>query len=211
MNRFNYYETVGVIAPGIVLIFTSSLIWPEQLSQIKTFDLSLGSFGFALILAYVAGHILQSVGNLIEKVWWKFSVYPSDSILDKECTIVNQQQKKQIEERLRKIYPEFLFSDQTNDSWGPFFRQVHNEVSKAGNTARIDAFNGTYGMLRGVAVATFVSAIVMIFVRGFCEWQLILVLIFAGILSLIRMARFGRYYAREVFLEYIIMRNNKEE
>ena len=70
MQKFDFYEFTGVISPGIVALLIVAVIWPEHVSCIQKLDLSLGGFGLAISLAYVAGHLIQSSGNVLESAWW---------------------------------------------------------------------------------------------------------------------------------------------
>ncbi len=71
MNKTEAYEFAGIIAPGAVTIFGLSRIYPEIGLLVKDDKISFGEFGLLLILAYVAGHLIQALGNLIEKIWWR--------------------------------------------------------------------------------------------------------------------------------------------
>jgi hypothetical protein len=85
--------------------------------------------------------------------------------------------------------------------WSFIIRQVYGVVSSAGQASRVDTFNGNYGLHRGIAA----SCIVLF---GSCLWsakywpnELILAGLFC--VALMRMHRFGRLYARELFMQFI--------
>ncbi len=68
MRPFDFYEFAGVIAPGAVVLYVLWLILPDVAPFLTTRELSIGSLGLFVILAYVAGHLVQAVGNGLEKV-----------------------------------------------------------------------------------------------------------------------------------------------
>ena len=89
-SQFNAYEYIGVIAPGAVLSLGVILLWPETKEIFFSSNISVGELGLFLIIAYVAGHLLQSVGNAIEKALWKcFGGMPTDWVLNEKQTLIS--------------------------------------------------------------------------------------------------------------------------
>jgi len=70
MRKFDFYEFAGIIAPGALAVYGLARIYPELGILIHNESVSFGELGLLLILAYVAGHLIQSFGNLIEWIWW---------------------------------------------------------------------------------------------------------------------------------------------
>ena len=70
MRKLDFYEFTGVIAPGIILVLGVSWLYPEMRLFFWNQNITLGEFGLLLILAYVVGHLVQSLGNLLERFWW---------------------------------------------------------------------------------------------------------------------------------------------
>ena len=70
MRKFDFYEFVGIVTPGMLLLVGVGLVWPDSTKKLVGQDLSLGDFGIGVIVAYALGHITQAIGNGIEKLWW---------------------------------------------------------------------------------------------------------------------------------------------
>jgi len=76
-------------------------------------------------------------------------------------------------------------------------------VAGAGKAARVDTFNGNYGLLRGLAAA-FVVLIVVASVIGKGIW-IVSALLILLLLAIQRMHRFAVHYAIEVFTQYLLI------
>jgi hypothetical protein len=74
---------------------------------------------------------------------------------------------------------------------------------KAGNgSERIDAFNRTYGLQRGLAAGLLVAA-AMTLLAAPGRWPVVAALLVGTILALFRMRRFSDHYMRELVVEYL--------
>jgi hypothetical protein len=80
---------------------------------------------------------------------------------------------------------------------------VYAIVSAAGKHARVDTFNGNYGLLRGLAAAflalTFVA---LILGKGLYVIGALVILL---LLAIQRMHRFAVHYATELFAQYLLL------
>jgi hypothetical protein len=209
MRQFDFYEFTGVIAPGTVILLAAALIWPDHLGGIQKLDVTVGGFGLALLLAYVAGHLLQAVGNLLEAAWWKLlGGWPSDSPRTGKSGLLSEAQLAQLQERIRT---DLGFKDVTlgpnlpSKSWHPIFRQIYAMVRAAGRDDRAHTFNGNYGMFRGITSAAIVAAIAIVLVRGWATWPLAAAFLTAAGLALFRMHRFAKHYARETYVQFLAL------
>jgi len=215
MKKFDFYEFTGVLAPGAVVVYGLARIYPELGLLVREEKISFGEFGLLLVLAYVAGHLLQSFGNLIEWAWWRCAGgWPSDWVRTRKRDILATAQWQVLPARVREVLdikcPDDLAAISVAD-WKAITRQVYAAVRKAGRAERIDIFNGNYGMFRGVA-----ASLIVILVAAFNEverdrWKLYGVLIVLALLALMRMHRFGVYYARELFVQFIGMKSGESD
>jgi hypothetical protein len=209
MKKFDFYEFTGVLAPGAVAVYGLARIYPELGILVRDEKVSFGELGLLLILAYVAGHLIQTFGNLIEWIWWKCAGgWPSDWVRARNRDIIATAQWKVLPAKIRDALhikcPDDL-STLSDDEWKPITRQIYAAVRKAGRAERIDIFNGNYGMLRGVA-----ASLIVVLVAAFNDieserWKLYGALFVMALLALIRMHRFGVHYARELFVQFIGM------
>ena len=86
--------------------------------------------------------------------------------------------------------------------WQSVRREMYAAVSAAKAADRIDAFNRTYGLLRGLA-AGFTAATVLTLASAPSRWLVALGLALGAGLALYRMRRFSDHYARELVVEYL--------
>ena len=206
MRKFDFYETVGVIAPGSVLVFGLMQIYPE-LQKLQKDGITFGEFGLFLILAYVGGHLVQTVGNGVEYLWWKlYGGMPTDwARSGKEGEFVDQQNERlpaKLKELLQIEVPDRM-EGVTAKRWFAITHQIYVAVEKAGRSRRVDIFNGNYGMFRGLTAALLVvlAAVLMHFGRG--AFSSCVLLVGFAALALMRMHRFGIHYARELFVQFV--------
>lgn len=207
MRQFDFYEFAGVIAPGVVVLLAAGLIWPNYLGNVQKLDVTLGGFGLALLIAYVAGHLLQGAGNLFESLWWKFmGGWPSDWPRTGKGDLLSKAQVEKLQDRIRQDlgYADFTFGpDLTAEAWHPVFRQIYAAVRAAGRDDRAHTFNGNYGMFRGIVAAAIVSTAAILIVRGWEVWLLCMASSAAALLAALRMHRFATHYAKETFVQFL--------
>ena len=207
MRKFDFYEFAGVIAPGVVVLLAAGLIWPDYLGSIQKLDVTLGGFGLALLIAYVAGHLLQGVGNLFESLWWNvMGGWPSDWPRTGKGDLLSAAQVVKLQDRIREYlcYADFAFGpDLTAKEWHPVFRQMYAAVRAAGRDDRAHTFNGNYGMFRGIVAAAIVAIAAFLIARGWEAWPLCVAFAAVALLATLRMHRFAKHYAREVLVQFL--------
>lgn len=203
-SQFNAYEYIGVIAPGAVLSLGVILLWPETKELFFNINVSVGELGLFLIISYVAGHLLQSIGNAIEKVLWKcFGGMPTDWVRSDKQTLISSQQRTKLESIIQQSQSIQSLESLNAQQWYSIVREMYIDVEKADRTSRVDSFNRTYGLLRGIA-SSFLALGVIIPVHSPDHWDVALWVLGLGFIpALFRMFRFGRSYGRELILEFI--------
>ncbi len=202
--KINSYEFLGVMVPGVVLTYGLSLLFPE-LGIIKAADkVSFGDLGLLLVLAFVVGQLVQAGGNVVEAIWWAVGGWPSDWIRSKRRHLLAAKQYPLVQEKLKSVLKiEGDLKKISAGDWHAITRQVYASVANAGRTSRIDLFNGNYGMFRGVAAAVVILIAVGLISQKITDWRVYGGLGFMLILALARMHRFGVYYSRELFIQFI--------
>ncbi len=65
MRSFDFYEFVGIIVPGSVLMLALGILFPDTVLVNILTPATAGATGTHLVLAYLIGHFLQAGGNLL--------------------------------------------------------------------------------------------------------------------------------------------------
>ena len=215
MKKFDFYEFAGVLCPGAVVVFGLAKIYPTLAPLIsKQEGASLGDLGVFVILSYVAGHLVQALGNTVENIWWLCcGGIPTDWLRSKRERLLTTEQKEQLKSKFEKfsgthIHP---ISSLKKKEWFVITRRMYAVVSHAGRSARIDIFNGNYGMFRGIAAAMIILITASLVEVGRQHPRRYIVLGGALILSLLRMHRFGVHYARELFVQFLVTEKTDQQ
>ncbi len=203
-DRFDAYEYVGVIAPGAVAIAAGAILFPEVRELTGGSDISVGDLGLFVILSYVAGHLLQAVGSGVEwLVWRPFGGMPTQWVLISTQSLIAPEQRTKLFELVGRSYPDFdPAAESASADWPKLTRGLYITVSKAKESQRIDAFNRTYGLMRGIA-SGFLIAAIMVGWRDHGDIVAIGLLLAGAALSFLRMWHFGVLYARELLVTFI--------
>ena len=209
MRNLDFYEFAGIVVPGAVTLFLLWLlfpwIWPTALGKDS---LSAGGFGVFVVVGYGAGHLVQGLGNLLESAYWRLQRgMPTDWLRRSTQNLISDEQVGRLQQQMHVLFG-YQFdkgiSDLTKREWSSITRQIYATVQGAGRAQRIDIFNGNYGMLRGLATSLLIS-LVALPASHIKSWPLALAMAGALTLSVIRMHRFGTHYARELFIQFLIL------
>lgn len=201
-SKFDAYEIIGVIMPGSVFLFGLALLFPDLKSLFFEQGFSVGDLGLFLVLSFVAGHLIQAAGNLIEGVIWKpFGGMPTDWLIKNPQKLLHDTQV----ERLRQAVKNDFDCDLQRLSpaqWAAIVREIYAAVQAKGDTTRIDSFNRTYGLMRGVT-ATLGALTVLALIVTWPAWKPPVLTAFAALIAGYRMVRFGKRYGRELIVVYL--------
>lgn len=204
--KFDPYEYIGVIVPGAVVLVTLSILYPSILPALKS-TLSLGDLGLVIILAFIAGHLIQAGGNLWETiVWWFAGGMPTSWAAKKETSLLTPEQLQRLDRCLEK---DFGSSRELLEKGRGPTREIFVRIRNDGKPDRIEKFNRNYGLMRGVSVAFIVSAALMI-INDPDQWQAALLVLLIAAIATYRMIRFGVHYGREVYAEYLTISEKTE-
>ncbi len=215
-KEFTFYEFVGIISPGIIFLLIISKIFPELYDAINVKELSLGGLGIVVIIAYVTGHLIQSIGNLLEKIWWLFfGGMPTNWIIKQDKkTYLSPEQISAFPDKIStilNIQPKNPISNYNSNEWFAVTRQIYAAVKQANAAGRVDTFNGNYGFFRGIASSLLSGILILIIDRGCDQWQFIAIVAFLFVLAIARMHRFGKHYARELFVQFLQIKETDEK
>jgi hypothetical protein len=214
MKQFDFYEFTGILAPGAVLLVGICLIYPGAGLLLLGKDVSFGELGLFVILAYVAGHLMQAVSSILEPLYlrmtsgkpstWVFSQTPSS-----RYKLLSQPQIEAVQEQLPVKLGLSLPQDLSSLSEGErlsIVSQVYAAVQKSGRSGRVDIFNGNYSMLRGLAAA-YLVVLALMFINLIFHFSILIALLLALVATVYRMHRFSRHYARDLFIEFLQLPN----
>lgn len=206
-RNLTFYEQVGILIPGGVLLFGLFFYVPELQAMFAKEGIGLGSLGIFLIVAYAVGHALAGFGNLIDNAYWHFrGGLPSNWVIGSKPRLLSTAQIATVHERIRQRLGLTLppLSDLDAHTWYPVTRQIYSDVQRFGRPDRVDTFNGNYGLNRGLSMATLALAIVTLIAKPE-QWYVSLGLLLLSVVYLYHMSRFGQHYARELFVQFLLL------
>lgn len=202
-KTFDAYEVIGVITPGAVIALLLSTEWPELRALMSTEGLSLGDLGLFLVVAFVMGHLLQALGNLVDGAFWALSGLPTSWIRAPRQTLVSDRQRQALAIRVGAMEGgDCDIATIGRKEWRSITNRMYARVRTAGRSARIDGCNRTYGLSRGLAAA-FLSAAAWYLYKepGFGPHLTIAAIL--AVVALYRMWRVSIHYAQGLFLEFL--------
>ncbi|MEP3889007.1 MAG: hypothetical protein ABJN69_00995 [Hellea sp.] len=205
--KFDPYEYIGVIVPGLIVLLAASFLYPSILPML-TADITIGGLGLILILAFITGHLIQAGGNFVEiLVWGLAGGMPTSWVAKAKTTLLDAEQLTRLEQRLQADFSCGLNSLKNGKG---LTREIYLRLQKSGKTKMIDKFNGNYGLMRGTMIALIISAITLLVQDGY-NWKGALGLFALAGIATYRMIRFGTHYAREIYVEYLNFETSEAE
>src|SRR6266436_2212737 len=208
MKQFSLYDILGVLAPGAVLTIGIIALYPDTIKAIPNKEFSLGDLGVVVLISYVAGNLVAALGNVLEMPYWKLvGGQHTDLVRLNQGQVIPTRQIVAVEQRLRRA--SFLNADENIASlnpseWRGMTRQIYAYLDARKMTQRIEAFNAQYGMNRGIAAGFLALAALTMIHSAFALWRVQLILLICTALAAYRMHRFSRYYAAELFRQFIV-------
>jgi hypothetical protein len=205
MQKLSFYEQIGIVIPGSVLVFALVLYYPQLQILTAKDGISVGELGLFVLIAYAAGHLIAAIANALEGLFWGIlGGMPSDWVTRDPPALLSPQQienlRTKIATRLDVTIDRMPGFDKK--TWLPISRQIFADVVKNGKPDRIDTFNGNYGLNRGLASACLVLVLVAL---AHLDWMIGLGLFLAAAIYSYRAYRFGVHYARELYLQFLVL------
>lgn len=211
MRQFDFYEFVGVIVPGTAVLIGTALCIPAVKEFVFANDLSIGEAALSLIVAYGLGQLTAAVGNLIETLWWKaWGGMPTDWPRSGAHRLLAAAQVSRIQAAVAALLGHDGVPAEGRvpaDEWHGIVRQIYARLLGAGKAARVDIFNGNYGLNRGLAAALLTILILVLTTKGWLAWPALLLVLLGVCAALYRMHRFARHYARELYVQFLTLDN----
>lgn len=205
MRQFDYYEFAAILLPGVAALTGILVAYPTAIHLEILKDFSVGDLGLFVLIAYLIGHLVQSIGNGLEFVWWKlFRGMPTSWVRAEPNKLLASSQRSLLEISVRERLglQEFSLAQVSDRDWYSITRQIYAAIAAASRTSRVDVFNGTYGLHRGIA-AGFLVFLVATLSQPPINWWFAGGAAIAIVLAMARMHRFARHYARELFVQFL--------
>jgi hypothetical protein len=207
---FSFYEFTGVIVPGATLVLGIALQSAKLRLLFIGESFGVGQLGLFVVVAYVAGHLIQSVGNQLERLLWLRRGMPSTWIRRAKPPYLSDSQRAALQDALptlmgQKVPP--LVELDLRACRG-ITGQLYARLQQAQRVQRVDIFNANYGLFRGIASALLVVAIVAAINHGIATAEFLVIAI-AFVLALLRMHRFGVHYASELYRQALVLASEK--
>jgi hypothetical protein len=207
MQKLSFYDQVGIVTPGAVFLFGLMFYIPALSDVLAKNGVSLGGLGIFVIIAYAIGHLLAAVGNVIEKFYWYAQGgMPSNWVVGANPRLLAGAQLAKLEALIVSRLGLSLapLRELNQEAWHPIFRQIYSAVERDGKRERADAFNGNYGLNRGLCAAALALAVAVL-IQAPSQWAVALGLFATSLVYLYRAHRFGVHYAREVFNQFLLL------
>jgi hypothetical protein len=204
-KQFSFYEYAGIIIPGAFALFGLFFVIPELHTLFARDGFGIGDLGLFVLVAYAAGHLIAAVGNLLEWAWWTpQGGMPSQWPIKANQTLIAGLQRDRLAGHIQARLGVRIPSVQGLGprEWQPITRQIYADVAASGRAARIDVFNGNYGLLRGIAAAALSVALLSIILAP-ADSGTALGFALAGAVAVARMHRFGVHYGKELFVQFL--------
>lgn len=202
-KAFDPYEVIGVITPGAVVTLLLALKWPEFRALLGEEGLSVGGLGFFVIVAFVLGHLTQALGNVIDTAVWLLPGMPTAWVRSQKQSLVSPSQRDQLQAKVTSMEPDIIDISRTDRRcWRSISGRMYARLHAAGRSSRIDTFNRTYGLSRGLAAA-FVAAAVWLAFDAASFTAEVGVATTLAVVAVVRMWRSALNYARSLFLAFI--------
>ena len=170
----------------------------------------------SLALAYVWGYILNAVSGLIEPFYfWTMGGRPSDKLLTSpsKCCITGKTKNYTGYGRIKFFQYDKaikMLRDELGDTDACTRKMFEKAMSYSNsNTAtRVPDFNAQYAFSRVMLTLALVVGVILAFYY-YCQWWYWLVFMVTVLLLWNRCKERGYYYAKEVLVEYIKIKESK--
>jgi hypothetical protein len=200
---FDTYEIIGVITPGVVAGLLLTIEWPSFRTMLGDKGLSIGDFGLFVLVAFVLGHLLQAVGNVLEPVIWFPFGLPTNWVRPRTQTLLTPEQRNALERAVAAMEGTAQEPAKMNRRhWLAITTRAYGRLKAGGRSGRVDIANRAYGLSRGLSAAL-LACFAWYAIAHRNDYTALSILGAGLCAALWRMRRAGVQYARVLFLEFI--------
>jgi hypothetical protein len=207
--KFDPYEFIAVMVPGALPTLTISLLVPDVAALMLSNGVELGAFGIFLVVSFVVGHVVQFFGNMIEQAETLVTYGPVDMAVRSTRRPVDAGQWRRFVSEIETLGLTTQLGP-THETWPGIRREVYARLSADGRTERIDMFNRTYGLCRGMVAGALLSSGIILFLGETDSWKnALLIGALLAVPLYVRMRRFSRYYLNEIVSQFLAAGSDK--
>lgn len=157
--KFNFYDIYGCLIPGFLLL---AVLWmPFGLIEGKWPDAAFSSALVGVILAYVAGHVLQTVATNAIPSSFLGGRFPSSVFLDANNRTFSSEFKTRLARQIKRAFDLDVYGGGASNEAvrrDAFFLSRSALIkSKTGTYA--EQFEGLYALMRGLSAAFGISVV----------------------------------------------------
>jgi hypothetical protein len=161
MDRFNFYDIYGDVLPGTLLL---GIFWlPFGLTTMSLPSSELSSTLLLLVLAYIAGHLMQMVALMVAPIMVLDTKDKkrtrSSVILDQDNTVFSNDFKKRLGKLIENAFDLKIMGAEEEailDRETAFY-QARSYLLLVKNAGYVEQYEGLYALMRGFAFAFFVG------------------------------------------------------
>ena len=196
------YEIVGIAVPGAALV---AVIWcfAGRPGGTNLTDISIGSLGVITIAAFVAGHVVQSIANVIEDVWAGLWHLPAMIPLDDEALTLDP-----IERGLRELGLAPYSEKNLHGTRGKELRRIIlSQIRAAKRSRMLDNLKITIAVSRGLCVVSVIAIVDVVVSRKnwpdpSVAWVILGAAIAVGVITFARAWRYTGQFEREIWIQF---------
>jgi hypothetical protein len=202
--KASIYDIFGYFLPGLLVMFVLILLFLnynvkylfEEIKRLSTTEIML-----AIIIAYIIGHLIQSISNILENIFLKLpflkyiSGAPSYQYLSESNKFYSDEFKKLIINAAKEIFKSENLKEKE------LFNLCYSLILQKGETYRIELFVSLYGFYRGLSYSCLISSILFFIYHNFI---LAIAFVIFTILFLQRYKRFKSYFEDYVYRDFYI-------
>lgn len=220
-RRFSLYEFNGYLVPGALLLVGMAMLFPEARGILVqgAKDFGLGHLGLVILVAFVFGHLIASFGAAVSSMWWcAWGGMPTQWVVLpgwRQARVINANQLHALVKAAKShlgIDAPPLAPAHRRD-WQRLAHQMRSMVLAARQPNMIEVQGANYALARN-CVAAFVVIVTVGAVASWLHYQVsswtLGICTIGALASLFNMHRFGEWYAREVFVQFLALASRPE-
>jgi hypothetical protein len=137
----------------------------------------------------------------VTDIGWRLFGRVTEKMRAKGCGLPNDAVAR-IPAQLNSVLNTSVSGNEDDAAWRPLIAQMAIAVANAGRGERLQKFNGNFGLFRGLCAALVTLCAYAAFEHLWLATAILIVLVWA---TRFRMKRFSKYYARELWMQFLAL------